>query len=116
MLGYNRALIAPARDIGKPASIALTKMLNERVKLGFSKLANSMNAQRLKLNTCLRTDATDLTRGKRPHAGGEIRVSEHGKAAGLLQLGSDLGEELVGADANGAGEARCAVNCPRSLI
>ena len=83
--------------VGQPACVAFTKMFDEHANIGLGEFADGANVQGLEPGACPRTHAIDPASGKRPDSRGEIRMGEDREPVRLVQIGSDLGEQLLGA-------------------
>jgi len=102
-------LVAAVCGVVHPLAMDATERLDEKRMLGIREIADRSNGERRKLRGRLRADAIDRARRKRPDAPLEIAVTDDGQAIGLVEVGCDLGEQLVARDADRARQAgRCA--------
>ena len=83
----------------------LPEVLDQECRIGAGDVADRLQAEAGELFRRLRADAVDLARRQRPDAGGDVGVAEQRQSVGLVELGGDLRQQLVGRDADRAGEA-----------
>ncbi len=105
-VGDHRALVASPARLVQPCAIALAEVLDQPGLLARGEVADGVQAMGLELLVGARADAVDLAAGQGPDAGGEVVDGDNADAVGLVELAGKLGEQLVGRDANGAGELR----------
>ena len=104
--GFDQALIAPMRRVEHPRTGVFAEVFNQQGGIAVGEFADGAYAQRFQLRRCLGADAVDLARGQRPDACGYVVKTQHGDTAGLVQIGGDFRQQLVGRDTDGARQPR----------
>ena len=103
-LGHHRPLVAAPGHLVHPGAVALPKFCDQPVALARRELADGADAERCELLVGLGPDAVDLAARQRPDARLQVVLVDHRDAVGLVELARDLGQQLVGRDADRAGE------------
>jgi hypothetical protein len=101
-LGDDRPLVAPVRGGVQPGAVAGAKLRAQNARIHLRQLADALDPQLAELGRRLRPHAIDPPHRQRPDAGRDVMRADHGQAVGLVQLGGDLGDQLVGRDADRA--------------
>mmetsp|Transcript_6770 Transcript_6770/g.28501 ORF Transcript_6770/g.28501 Transcript_6770/m.28501 type:complete len:408 (+) Transcript_6770:2174-3397(+) len=99
------AVVPAMRGRMQPLAVALTKLFDQPAGVGRRNVAHGLQAELDELVAGLGADAVDLAHRQRPDARGDVGQRQHRDAVGLVQFAGDLAEQLVGRDADGAGQA-----------
>src|SRR5205814_531242 len=67
--------------------------------------ADRVHTERGELRLRLRADAVETPNGQRPDSRLQVGIGQYRQAVGLVELGADLGEQLVRRHGDGAAEA-----------
>ena len=102
----DRARIAAMGGVMHPGAGMRTELRAQEFGRGGGEFADGVDAQRFEFRTRLRADAVDLARRQRPDACGYVFGAHQGQAVGLVEIGRDLGQQLVGRDPDRTTEAR----------
>jgi hypothetical protein len=86
----------------QPHAVALAEVVLQPGRIGGGQIGDADNAQGLQPCRRLGADAVDAPGGQGPDAGGDVLGRHHGDPGGLLQVGAQLGQQLVGRHAQGA--------------
>ncbi len=81
-------------------------MALQHAEVRAGEVADRGDAQRCELFGGFGADPVDLAHGQRPDAQRHIAGCQQGEPVGFVELGANLGEELVGGDADGAAQSR----------
>src|SRR6266571_5719824 len=103
-VGEDRPVVETVRGLVHPGAMLFAEALAQEHAVGLRELADRADAERFEPRTRLGADAGDLARRQRPDARGDVRFAQHGEAAGLLEIGGDLREQLVRRDSDRARE------------
>ena len=101
----DRPLVAPMRRLEQPGTVAFAELREQPLLISGSHVADGVQPESGEFFGCLRTDAVDLFCGQRPNAGRYLAQRQQRQAVWFVQIGADLGQQLVWCDAHRAGEA-----------
>ena len=107
------AVVLAARELGQPTA-ELAEMGDEvRLREGAER-PDGCDADRFQLPCRRRTDTEDLTNRQRREEVQRLGAADDRKAAWLVEIGGELGEELVEAEADRDGDADLALDRQRN--
>jgi hypothetical protein len=104
-VGDDGTLVAAVRGLVQPGAVAAAELLDQEGGVGGGDVADRLQPEAGELQRGLRPDAVDLLCRQRPDARRDVVVREQRQAVGLVEFGAELGEQLVGRDADRAAEA-----------
>ena len=92
------------RRLMQPQAVIGAEVLHQPFGLGRGQLADGVHAQGLQPGAGLGADAVDALGRQRPDALRDPTQLQQGQAIGLVQIGAQLGQQLVGRDADRAAQ------------
>src|SRR3954466_5754498 len=101
-MSYYRPLVAAVRSLVHPCAIRLAELRDERCWNCTCKFTDCANTHLLQPCARLGPYAVYLAYSERPDARFNVILSQHRESSGLLEVGSDFGQQLVRRNANRA--------------